>query len=170
LNRDQIDGADMNSTLLHARFLALNKALRVIATENGFIETAVEEQSVVQFARGLAGNFTSIIIDHLDNTVSLVTGGSKLTRKRLSVNAIQATFKNPTIDTFLKKNNDSDVLKKNNGSDDDDSDSDVDGEIEELENLMSSSSNLRPSVAEITNTMATAINLPPAPPQQRFRK
>jgi len=105
-------------------------------------------------------------VNHVTSVVKFSMNKSTLSRKRVEWFHLERIFESPTLDTFCGK---ATILSEGGGkslpptcSYDSSEDSDIDGNVEDMENLMASSFSLRPTVSEIDD-LAERMSLKPPP-------
>ncbi|GMH59761.1 hypothetical protein TrRE_jg4553 [Triparma retinervis] len=128
------------SSLLSKKFLQMNRFLDKVALKNGWTKRLAVE------------------VNHVTSVVKFSINRSTLSRKRVDWFHLERIFTSPTLDTFCGRpvanctSADPSHLPPTTSSlysSDSEEDSDVDGTVEDMENMMSTSFSLRPTVSEI---------------------
>ncbi|GMI41879.1 hypothetical protein TrCOL_g339 [Triparma columacea] len=140
------------SSLLSKRFQQMNRFLDKIALKNGWTKRL------------------SVEVNHVTSVVKFSINRSTLSRKRVDWFHLERIFTSPTLDTFCGRpvadssSIDPSILPPTSSSlyDDDSEDSDIDGTVEDMESMMSTSFSLRPTVSEIDD-LAESWTLNPTP-------
>ncbi|GMI41878.1 hypothetical protein TrCOL_g339 [Triparma columacea] len=164
------------SSLLSKRFQQMNRFLDKIALKNGW--TKVSEgmsASSVRYERVSSLQRLSVEVNHVTSVVKFSINRSTLSRKRVDWFHLERIFTSPTLDTFCGRpvadssSIDPSILPPTSSSlyDDDSEDSDIDGTVEDMESMMSTSFSLRPTVSEIDD-LAESWTLNPTPTYRTY--